>query len=159
MAVELASAFTVLLDHRSVQFEPREHSARAGIAEHLGAHLPIGISSGVSPHRSGSHAGISSELEFAVEQVFHTAVVHDQHDQIDCLTAYLQAEAATLDGEEGRVAPTFSGTATGNSSPIARAKDEAGLKHRRNDRDALCGTHDFVRNSGVGGGLNLIQDI
>src|SRR5205823_8500928 len=131
---------------------------RPRVAENLGTQLPVSVSGCVAPNRAAGYAGVSAELEFAVEQVLHATLIHDQHDQINRLAANLEPEAAALNREERRIAPSFGGTATGDPSAIARAEDEPSFQHGRNHRDTLGRSHHFVRNAGIRGSLNLFQN-
>src|SRR5205814_2886980 len=108
----------------SIQFKPGKGPAGAGIAEDLRPHLPVGVGCRVTTHRASGYAGIGAEFELAAKQVLHASLIHDQHDQINCLSADLQAKATAFNGEESWVAPSFGGTATGHSAAIASAEDE-----------------------------------
>src|SRR5207244_9851612 len=111
-----------------LEFEAGKYAAGSRVAEHLGAHLPVSIGGGMAPNRASSDGRVSSQFEFAVQQVLHTLMVHDEHDQVNRLAADLQPEAAALNGKERRVAPSFGGAATGHAASILRAEHEAGFE-------------------------------
>ena len=157
MTVELDGAFAVHFDHGAIEFEAGKYAAGSGVAEHLGAHLPVSIGGGMTANRTSSNGRVGAQLEFAVQQVLHTLVVHDEHDQVNCLASDLQPEAAALNGKERRVAPSFGGAATGDAAAILRAEHKSCLQHRGNHRDALGRSHDFVRDAGIGRSLDLLQ--
>jgi hypothetical protein len=137
VSVELERALAIDLDERPVQLQSRKHATRPGIAQHLCAHLPVGIRCGMAAHRPRRHTCVSTQFELAAQQAGHALVIHDQHDEVDCLAADLQPEAAAFNGEERGIAPTLAGAAAGNAAPIASAEHESAFQHGRNHGDAL----------------------
>src|SRR5438128_5924433 len=99
--------------------------------------------------RPGGYAGVGAQFELAGEQVLHSFLVHDQHDQINRLAADLQAEASALHGKKCGITPAFDGTATGDATAILGAEHETSLEHRWHHRHALGRPHNLVGNTGV----------
>ena len=112
----------------------------------------------MTTNRARSHSSIGAQLELAAEQVLHSFLVHDQHDQINRLAADLQSEASALHGKKCGITPAFDGTATGDATAILGAEHETSLEHRWHHGHALGRPHNLVGNTGVRSGLNLLQD-
>lgn len=81
----------VLLDDSSVQGYAREHSTRTRVRQHLGSELPISFAFGLAPDWTGSHGGVCTKLELTRQQILHTLVIHDQHDEVNIFAADLEA--------------------------------------------------------------------
>ena len=111
----------------------------------------------MTAHRAGSHAGVRSQLEFAVQQVLHAVLVHDEHYQVDGLSPNLQTEASTFNAEKCGSAPAFWSTAAGNAASKAGADDESSLEHGGDDRDTFSRSQNLFRNTLIGGGLDLLK--
>src|SRR3954468_21991723 len=101
----------------------------------------------MTSYRTGGDAAVGAELELAAQQVFHAIVVHDQHDQVHCLGANLQTEAATFDGKECRGAPTGGSAATGYTASVTGSDDESALDHGRHHSHVLGRSQNFFRNA------------
>src|SRR5207253_7492041 len=128
----LACAVLVLLNRGTAKLQSGKSAPRAGIAKYLGPQLPVSVCCGVAAYRPCRYTGIGAQLEFAGEQVSHAILIHDQHNQVHCLSADLQPNTAALHGKECRRAPAFGRAAAGHSAAIAGAYNEASLEHGRN---------------------------
>ena len=111
----------------------------------------------MTTHRAGGDSCVSPEFELAAHQVLHAFVVHDQHDEVNRLSADLQAKATALNREERRIAPSLGSAATGDAASVLSAKYESGFQHRGHDGHALGRSHNFVGNAGIGSGLDFLQ--
>src|SRR5579863_10746734 len=98
--IELARTVFVLFDHGPVQADAGKYAASARVGEHLRPHLPIRVAFRMPAHRPRGYRGVGTELKLAREQVLHPVVVHDEHDEIDCLAADLKTDAAARDDEK-----------------------------------------------------------
>src|SRR3954471_11168489 len=63
VSIELERAFAVHLYNRAIEFEAGKHAACARIAQHLRAHLPIGVGCGMTTDRAGGNSCVSPEFE------------------------------------------------------------------------------------------------
>ena len=145
------------LDHRAVQGEPGKQAMRARVRQHLSFHLPIRASAGVTTHRSRGYAA-RAPSSFRAQQILHSLVIHDQHDQVDRLSADLRAPAAAGNNEERRCAPACPVRQV-HAAAMLRAKHEAAFHHGRNHGNALRTLQDLVGNSFVGRAQQFIQDL
>src|SRR5207302_5619429 len=136
-AVQDTGFIVVLFDHRAIQFDTREDAASAGISQHLRLHLPVGAAFGLASDGTSRNRTFGTQLELAGQQVVHTFLVHNEHNQVDSFAAELQAPASTGDGERCGGAPAPSRPACGNATAITATNDESTLDHRRYDRHAL----------------------
>ena len=48
--------------------------------------------------------------------------------------------------------------ATGNTTPILGAENKPAFQHGRHNGDALCRPHDFIRDTGIRCGLDLLEN-
>src|SRR5262249_39751547 len=121
--------------------------------------LPVGVGGSMPTDGTCSHTGVGAQLELAGKQVTHAILVHHQHDQINGLTADLQAKASTFQNKEGRGAPAFWSAAAGNTASVSSAYNEAPFEHRGNDSYAFGRTQDFFRNTLIRRRLDFIEHL
>src|SRR5215475_13992945 len=109
----------------------------------------------MAAHRPGCYRGIGAKLELAGEQILQAILVHNQHNQIDSLTADLEAKATAAGENERRGTPSRGSPATGHAPAVAGSHDESSLQERWHDGDALRGRYNLLGNPCIRRGLNL----
>src|SRR5580698_3408052 len=88
-----------------------------------------------------------------------TAVVHDQHDQVNAFDADLQSPTASANRDECRSAPAFRRAASSHTTPVLATKDEAAFEQVRHYDDAFGAVQHFFRNAFVGCGHDRLQNL
>src|ERR1700741_230797 len=136
-AIELAGGILVLLDDRAGETDAREYSSSARVSKHLPSHLPGRIRGRMASHRASSHRCVCAQLKFAGEKFLRAVLVHDQHYEIDRLSADLDPDTAAAGEQECGRTPTFLSPATGHSAAVVGRHDEPAFQQRGNDRHAL----------------------
>ena len=79
------------------------------------------------PTGPAAAASVGTDLELAVEQILHPAIVDGDEHQVRILPADLQAEGAARHTNEGRSAPAVTGAAGDDSLAVLTAEDEGRL--------------------------------
>src|SRR5437588_9536814 len=92
----------------------------------------------MSAHRSGGCRCVSSNLEFARQQVLHTFLILNNHDQVDTFQADLQSRAPAANGEKRRCAPAIRSSASCYTFAVLASEDEATFNHVWYYGHALC---------------------
>src|SRR5438270_11548626 len=104
----------------------------------------------MSAHRSRGCRCVSSNLEFARQQVLHTSLILNNHDQVDTFETDLQSRAPAANGEERRCTPPVCDPASRYPFAVLASEDEASLNHVWNYGDALCVLQYLLRDPLVG---------
>ena len=126
-SVELTGRVLVLLDHRSRETDSRKRSASPRVGQDLRSQLPVRVGGGVASHGACGYGRIGTQLEFAGKKVFQSVLVHDQHDQVNCLAADLETHTPAAGENECGSTPTGGSPAARDSAAIARGHDESRL--------------------------------
>src|ERR1700688_2878029 len=93
-AIELLVGFVVRPERGAFERNACKGTSGAGITENFRAHGDVGIGRSAAALRSGCGRSIRTELHFAREYGFRTAVIHEQKNEIRRLTAQLKADAS-----------------------------------------------------------------
>ncbi len=119
--------------------------------------LPVGRSASLPSNRAGGGTRIAADLELRIQQLVHAVVIHDQHDQVGCLTTDLRAPVAAGCDEERRRAPAVAGATSRYAASVFGTKNESALEHRWNYGNALRVVEHFLRDSCVRRGHELMH--
>jgi len=92
----------VLRQHGTLQFEPGEETAAAGVGDYLCFEKQVGRGGRVPSDWSRGDSRPRAHLELVLEESFDACPVHDQQNQIDLLSPYLQTDTPSSNAEEGR---------------------------------------------------------
>jgi hypothetical protein len=157
VAVDGFGGIVIAANCSAGQRESGKGASGTRVRQDLGFQLPIRVGRSIAPYRSSRRRGIRSVLELAGEQLQHSLVILNDHDQVHAFDADLQSPASASDSEECRRASSDGGSAGGNASPIFRAKHKAALEHVGRDGNALCVFEDFFRNTLVGRRHDLME--
>lgn len=158
-SVEGAGVVFVLLHYGAVQAHAGKEAAGSRVGQDLGAHGDIGHALGEASDRAGCSRCVRAYLEVAGEQGLHAVLVHHQHDQVNRLSAGLEAEAAAFNAEECGRAPAVGVAAGDHAFTQSGAEDEAALDHGRDNGNAFGRIHDLLRNAAVGRGHHVIEHL
>src|ERR1700692_3679677 len=111
------------------------------------------------PSNRASGCGcFAAELEFARQQPLYTFVIHEQHDEVDRLSASLEAKVATPDGDECRCTPAMGSPAGTHAAAVLSADDESTLRHVRNHGNTLGIIEHFFRNALIRCSHDFLED-
>src|SRR6185369_11313200 len=124
---------------RAVQRNACEDTALAGPGQDFGVHQGIRLGACVTADRAGRYRGVRAERELAREQLFHAALIHDEHDYIRLGSADLQAEAAAFYANAGGSGPADVAFTPARSvtTAIFATDDKRSFLHSGNDDDAF----------------------
>jgi hypothetical protein len=95
----------------------------------------------------GRSRSVRSKLKLARQQLLHSAVVLNDHDQVNTLDPDLQSPASTSYCKECRRAPTILGAASGNATAVLGAEYEAAFQKVGNHSYAPRMFQNLFRNS------------
>src|ERR1019366_4118901 len=104
-AIDRNGGVIVLLDLGAIHCDSSKQAFGARVAQGLRGHLPVGACRLMPSNRPGCRGGFAAEFKLAREQPLHTFVIHEQHDEIDRLSASLEAKIAAADRNECRRTP------------------------------------------------------
>src|SRR5262249_11408702 len=153
-----ASIAAVLLEPTSLQRDAGKQSAGSRIRKYLGVHGDVCVSRCGASNWAGRRRGIRSELHPVGHKGLDSLLIHEEHDDVDCLSADLQPKRSTTQSVERRSAPALAGAASDHTLTVFRSKTKTSLHHRGNHANALCMSQDFLRYALVGSRSDLVQD-
>src|SRR5580658_2439213 len=118
-----------------------KYSARARIAEDLGAHPGVGIRGSIASLWSGCNGSVAAQLNLAAEDGIHAAAIHDEKNQVRSFSADLEADAGAFKSVHRRCSPgsaeMFAGAANHRAAAVVRADSESQLFDARDYDDTL----------------------
>ena len=136
---------SVSLYDRTVQTDPGKRALAAGVSQDLRVQLEVCGGSRMPAHGSGGCGCVGSNLELVAEQAVHAVLASDNQDEISRVAPNLQSPAPSTNSQEHRSAPSFSGSAGGDTFSIAAAEDECSFLFAWNDGNALCRLQQLLR--------------
>lgn len=148
-AVEFFVGVVVGAEGGAFEGDTGEQATGAGVGEDFGAHGGIGGGGGIAAFGSGGGGGIGSEFDFAGEDAFGAAGVHDEEDEIGGLASQLEAEASAFESDHGRGAPgtveVLAAAADHGAAAVATADAEGELEDTGKDDGAFGAIEEVLR--------------
>src|ERR1700726_4184468 len=96
MAINVRACVIVGTQCGTLERNAGKQTPRTRVANNFGSHPGVGVCRSIATLGPSGNGCIGSELDLAAENRVHASVVHNQKNQVRCLSTDLEADAAAL---------------------------------------------------------------